>query len=155
MDCNSSTVAGEGVGAVAGNEPFMNRRKNSCKIKDILKYALGIVRKLLTGNDLVYHFPGGVFCRFLFNQFPIRSNVFLRFFGISSGREELIAAIIIPGAFPETVHKIKIGTERRQVRCRSTSDQCCKDTAPGESPDPGSKTELSRGLIEEKLLLIP
>ena len=72
---------------MAEDEPLMNRRKNSCKIKDVLKDALGIVRKLLTGNDLIHHFPRGVFCRFLFDQFPIGADVLLRF-GISARRKK-------------------------------------------------------------------
>ena len=80
---------------MAGDEPLMYRWKNSCMIKDILKDALRIVRELLTGNDLVYHFPRGVFCRFLFDQLPIGANVLLRLTGISAGRKELIAAIIL------------------------------------------------------------
>ena len=72
VNCNSSTVSGQGVGTAAGDEPLVNRWKNSRKIKDILKDALGIVRKLLTGNDLIHRFPRGVFCRFLFDQFLIK-----------------------------------------------------------------------------------
>ena len=73
----------------------MYRWKNSCMIKDILKDALGIVRELLTGNDLVYHFPRGVFCRFLFDQFPIVANVLLRLTGVSAERKELITVMIL------------------------------------------------------------
>ena len=150
VSCDSSTVSGEGMGAVSGDKPLIYRRKNSRKIKDILKDALGIVRKLLTGKDLIHHFPRGESCGFLFDQFPIRADVFFGFFGVAPGRKKGIAAIVDTGACPETVHEIVIGADGRKVIRGRTANKGGKDPVFGESVDPERKAELSGSLIKKQ-----
>ena len=129
-----SARAGVGMdgSAIAGNsqvflwdQAAFDGRENGGMVKEKLEPLLKMKRNV----PAIHQAVGNEFCNFglAFLRFLLFAFRFFRFFVVPGGRKELITGVSFRfRCSPETVHEVKIGTERGQG-IRGTTDEGSKD----------------------------
>ena len=118
--------------AIAGNsqvflwdQAAFDGRENGGMVKEKLEPLLKMKRNV----PAIHQAVGNEFCNFglAFLRFLLFAFRFFRFFVVPGGRKELITGVSFRfRCSPETVHEVKIGTERGQG-IRGTTDEGSKD----------------------------
>ena len=132
MGDNSSAVPGEGK-ILGINKPKACGGQHSKDGKDPLECGLGIIGGRLPSHDVIYDVLSGNGAGiFGLSQFPVRANKFLWLFAVFAGRKKGRGGISIPWSQPETVHKVVVRAEGREVIGAGAADEDSEGNGRGK-----------------------